>query len=289
MIQNRDEDLLPAADRRPPSAWLHFGLEPGAGMLPRTLAGLRTLAADLLADGDVADFFFVRKVPGLRVRFRCAEGRADAVDERVCAVLSRWELDGVVAGWCGGAYEPEEFLFGGPVSMAHVHRVFTADSTAWLGFHALAGSGGGPGPVWAMSLRMIRGLLDGLGIVGWEDLDVWDRLRRQAGRGFAADAELPEAGARAAVALRETWADARRSAAVLHPEAWGLAEAYCQDVAEIAARWREEYFTVGRPAVGPREAAAFVIVFHWNRAGLSAVRQALITSALTVRPRGVDR
>nr|WP_240929968.1 thiopeptide-type bacteriocin biosynthesis protein [Streptomyces coryli] len=253
-------------------------------MLRRVLAELRTLAADSLVAGDVADFFFVRKPPGLRVRFRCAEGRADAVDERVRTALDEWRRDGLVAAWSPGAYEPEEFLFGGPVSMAHVHRVFTADSLAWLGFHTEAD----PGPVWAMSLRMIRGLLDALGIVGWEDLDVWDRLRRQAGRGFAGDGQ-PPAAAPAAAALRAAWADPRQPAAVLSPQALRLAEEYGQEVTATAARWREEYFTAGRPAVGPREAAAFVIVFHWNRAGLSAVRQALITSALTARPRWAER
>jgi hypothetical protein len=38
--------------------------------------------------------------------------------------------------------------------------------------------------------------------------------------------------------------------------------------------------------VGPREAAAYYVVFHWNRAKLSFGRQALITEALAGETEG---
>lgn len=61
--------------------------------------------------------------------------------------------------------------------MRYVHRLFTVDALAWLAF-----IGSRPCPPWAFSLAMISGLLDGLEIVDWEDLDLWERIRRQAYR-----------------------------------------------------------------------------------------------------------
>jgi hypothetical protein len=64
-----------------------------------------------------------------------------------------------------GGYEPERHLFG-------------ADSGAWPAFHR-------PDPrppAWAYPLALLRHVLDGLGVFGWENLDVWDRILRRTGR-----------------------------------------------------------------------------------------------------------
>ncbi|MFD9824246.1 thiopeptide-type bacteriocin biosynthesis protein [Streptomyces violascens] len=270
--------------RRAPGPWLHYGVVPAPSVRAKFYAELRSTAQELLAaDEGAADFFFLHKPPGLRVRFRVPGPERAGVDRLLRERLTRWRSGGLLLDWTGGVYEPEEYLFGGPVSLRSVHRIFTADSLAWLGFHR---SGLGSRAAWAMSLVMVRDLLDALDIVGWEDLDVWDRLRRQTGRRYADGAEPPEEAERIAEALRAGWADPGTLARRLPAGAVEYAEEFRRAVVAAGERWRGDYFTVGDPAVGPREAAAFVIVFHWNRAGLSLVRQTLIAEALTVRPGG---
>jgi hypothetical protein len=65
-----------------------------------------------------------------------------------------------------------------PGAMASAHRVFTADSVAWLGYHSDPER---PAPTiarWAMSVLMIRSMLTAAGRTGWEVADVWDRIAR---------------------------------------------------------------------------------------------------------------
>ncbi|MEU7581398.1 thiopeptide-type bacteriocin biosynthesis protein [Streptomyces sp. NPDC041068] len=301
----RTPDIVTPVARRHPGAWLHFGVAPARGRRMDLYAELLGTARELLADGRAEEFFFLHKQPGVRMRFQAGASRAH-VDALLRQRLSYWHQEGLVADWNAGVYEPEEFLFGGPVSMRSVHRVFTADSLAWLGFHSAgihgapedrpAGrEGAGARPAWAMSLLMVRALLDALEIVGWEDLDVWDRLRRQTGRRFAAlghgagTAGLPAEAARIEAALRAGWTDPDSLTARLPDSAVKQAEEFRTAVAEAGEQWLRTYFTAGNALIGPREAAAFVIVFHWNRAGLSILRQTLIAEALTARPGGEQR
>lgn len=281
--------------------WLQFGLVPAPGrplQNAEMYATMRAASFRLLDAGLAADFFFMHKPPGIRLRFRGAEGACPELGDCLRESLSGWERSGLIGGWRAGVYEPEEQLFGGPVSMRSVHRIFTADSLAWLGYHAAAGvagsragqdNPGSPGPGWAMSLLLVRALLDALQIVGWEDRDVWDRLRRQAGRrlspGMAARPEL----ASLTSALKPAWSSPAALAALLSPSAARLAEAYRAAVLSEGKRWRADYLESGDAAVGARELAAFVTVFHWNRAGFSMARQALLTEALVASRPGAAR
>ncbi|MFE0172153.1 thiopeptide-type bacteriocin biosynthesis protein [Streptomyces sp. NPDC059002] len=297
----RTPDIVTPVVRRHPGAWLHFGVAPARGRHRVLYAELHDLTRELLADGRAEEFFFLHKHPGLRVRWQTTRPQRAAVDGLLRQRLVTWRQEGLIDEWHAGVYEPEEYLFGGPVSMRSVHRVFTADSLAWLGFHgephgSPAGrEGAGVRPAWAMSLLMVRALLDALEIVGWEDLDVWDRLRRQTGRRYAAGLRAAGAAgplaqvARIEAALRAAWADQETLAAALPAGAERRVEEYRAAVARAGERWLRTYFTAGNALIGPREAAAFVIVFHWNRAGLSVLRQTLIAEALTARPGGEHR
>lgn len=269
--------------------WVQFGLWRAAGRpdgRAELYAAIRAVSSRLLDEGRVSDFFFMHKPPGFRLRFQAAGATRPDLASQLASLFSRWQRSGLIMGWRPGVYEPEEHLFGGPVSMRSVHRIFTADSLAWLGFHA-AGPDAGPG--WAMSLLQIRALFEALHIDGWEDRDVWDRLQRQAGRRPPpATAARPELG-QLAVALRTAWSARQGLAARLSPAAAELAGAYRAAVLGAGSHWRADYLASGDATVGGRELAAFLIVFHWNRAGFPAARQALLTEAmLAIRP-GANR
>ncbi|QEU96569.1 thiopeptide-type bacteriocin biosynthesis protein [Streptomyces kanamyceticus] len=297
----RTPDIVTPVVRRHPGAWLHFGVAPARRGQRELYAELHDLSRELLADGRAQEFFFLHKHPGLRVRWQTARPHRPDVEGLLRQRLVAWQQEGLIEAWHAGVYEPEEYLFGGPVSMRSVHRVFTADSLAWLGFHSEPHDGpagrkdAGVRPAWAMSLLMVRALLDALEVLGWEDLDVWDRLRRQTGRRYAADLRAAGTAGPAAqvgrieAALRAAWADLESLAAALPEAVRRHAEEFRVSVALAGERWLRSYFTAGDALIGPREAAAFAIVFHWNRAGLSVLRQALIAEALTARPGGEPR
>lgn len=262
---------LPSQGERPGDEWVQVGIAT-AGRPP--YAELAPVVREWLADGVVSDFFFMHKPPGLRVRFAVAPGRAPWVRDRLRELTGRWRAAGLVTGARLGVYEPEEQLFGGPVSMRHVHRLFTVDATTWLDFHA-AGSGA---PAWALSLAMLRPVFAGLHIAGWEQCDTWGRVAR-AGR------ELPPGGpvdtGVADVALRRWWNRPVELAAALPVPARRLADRHANRVAPLLRDWRRGYFDTEDAVLGPRQACAFYTVFHWNRAALSYGRQVLIAGALS--------
>lgn len=255
--------------------WVQFGLMPQENSGHAAHSLLQELAGKLLRAGDIDNFFYMHKPPGLRVRFETAPDRRGQVAELVEAELATWQC---LADVRRGRYEPEEHLFGGPASMAHVHRLFTVDSQGWLAYFGLAESR----PRWMFSLMLVREMLNGLAISGWEDLSVWERIRRQAYR------EIPEALDRDKVSavtsvMRALWADPGALRQELGEHASNLAEEYGTRIRGCAQRWDAACFATGDCLIGPCEAAAFATIFHWNRGRLSAMTQALIATALSDR------
>lgn len=269
-----------------PDAWLQFGLQPGrpaqrAGMYAR----LSALSQSLLHDGRIRNFFFMHKDPGLRVRFELGPCERSSLVASIRAELDAGAAEGEIQEITPAVYEPETWLFGGPSSMEHVHRLFTHDASMWLQFHALAhGDPELAATSWALSLRVVRALLVGLRIVDWEDIDVWDRVRSRTGRRLPAETLGEEAFASVSEELRAAWLDPTRLRAVLPERLEALASATASAIADAAACWREQYLTSAEAHVGARAGAALFIIFHWNRAGLSPTRQALLAESLCRRP-----
>lgn len=262
----------PAVDR-----WVQLGLAVTREQTRPVYPELAELVRGWLAAGVVEDFFFMHKPPGLRVRFAPAPGRASLVRAELRRRTGEWRAAGLLSGVEPGVYEPEEHLFGGPASMDHVHRLFTVDATTWLDFHAARRHA----PAWALSLAMLRPVFDGLRIAGWEEQDVWGRVAG-AGRRVPAGAERSDA---AMAGLRHWWDHPAELLATLPDDVRAIAERHAVLVAPLARAWGAEYFRGEGAVSGPRQAAAYYVVFHWNRGALSFGRQALLTEALAV----VDR
>lgn len=97
---------------------------------------------DRLVDGGLLEgFFFMRKPPGLRLRYLLAEGADDAVPE-IEASLQHLADDGLLERWYPSVYEAEVFKFGGPDAISAVHAYFFADSSAWWRWEGLQGASG---------------------------------------------------------------------------------------------------------------------------------------------------
>jgi thiopeptide-type bacteriocin biosynthesis protein len=244
--------------------WFQVGLAPMSGQTGALFGELSTLVRRW-RDRDLLDqFFFMNKPPGLRVRFAPAPGQDPFVRAALRRLVRTWCAAGLVADVVPGVYEPETDRFGGPGPMAHAHRMFTVDATTWLEFHARPRRT----PAWALSLAMLRPVLDAMAVDGAREKAVWARVA-EAGRLLPPDVVAPAA---VTAGLREWW---RHPAALPDEEVRQLAAVHATAVAPLAAAWaaalREEDLA---------EAVAWYVVFNWNRAALSFGRQALLTSAL---------
>ncbi|MFB7629630.1 thiopeptide-type bacteriocin biosynthesis protein [Streptomyces sp. NPDC056149] len=278
--------LAAARDRSTAASWVQFNLAPEPERQPPVYDWLNAVARELLAAGRARNFFFMHKEPGLRVRFEASDGEVGALRaelERRFAERGGWRLSPL-----GVVYEPEQYLFGGHASMGHVHRLFTVDSLAWLDHYARRPGPRGEAAAWRVSLLLLREVISGLGVVGWEHRGVWEAVREDTGRRLPDGAHGEEAGGgeragwqRAVEGIRLFWERSGEEMLASFPgeERESLAERAVA-VGEAARQWRTGYFESGTATTGPRRAAAFAVIFHWNRARMSYARQCLLAEAL---------
>jgi thiopeptide-type bacteriocin biosynthesis protein len=245
-------------------------------------ARIKQFVGALFSDTLIENFFFLFKPPGLRLRFE-ATGAVCRLTDLIRSETSKWKADGLVGAELWGIYEPETTLFGGPRSMKHVHPLFTLDSLVWLeyhsGFETCRNASVHP---WYVSFTILRSLFDGLGIIGWEDLGVWEHIITRTGRELPADVsnwpEYPSVKS----AVLTAWDGAMDCFSQVRPQlTQDSIFATCDDSIRAAAgRWKASYFDSPDAWIGPREAAAYFTIFHWNRGRFSAPQQALIAESL---------
>ncbi|MGQ0841499.1 thiopeptide-type bacteriocin biosynthesis protein [Actinokineospora sp.] len=90
--------------------------------------------------GLITCWWFVRKNPHWRLRWRPAPHAAHAADHTVRQALNTMRTNGTIAETTETIYEPEIHAFGGDTAMDLAHRLFHADSRHLL--HHLAGDHG---------------------------------------------------------------------------------------------------------------------------------------------------
>jgi thiopeptide-type bacteriocin biosynthesis protein len=278
----RDDDGHTAAD---PREWIQYSMPLSAESKHRSAlySELHDVAQDLLTGGSIREFFYVHKSPGLRVRFQAQPSARQRVESIVTHKVATWKAAGLIGDPIPGIYEAETVLFGGERSMASVHRIFTADSLTWLKVLSAPEPPAARDCVWLVSLAMTRLLLDALEIVEFEDLSVWGRLRDQLGRRLGDAIRRQPEFTSARRALQESWSEMETLRDELSPRTRGIVEPYGTSVAETCRRWLDGYFRSTNATIGPRQAAAYLMMFHWNRGHVSMLRQALITEALASR------
>ena len=206
--------------------------------------------------------FFVRKPPGLRLRFG-----GDDLASRLEPVLFPWLADAErrndVRGFRVTVYEPETARFGGPVGMAIAHQAFDGDSRDAIGYETMSVEQrlGLSRPIFSLAAcsdLFRRSLGDHAEI--W---DVWQRLRRAVpepqrppGTAVLSTLELQRVVSGRAPDLRNLNADARSLLERRFDDNRRTASAI------VAAR------DAGRLTVGLRSWLAAFTIFHWNRFGL---------------------
>ncbi|WP_086820246.1 thiopeptide-type bacteriocin biosynthesis protein [Allokutzneria sp. NRRL B-24872] len=233
----------------------------GAARLGPALDQLRT-------EGAVAGWWFLRKHPCWRLRFLGTHTTA------VNRVLDELTDSGVIQRWWPTVYEPETAAFGGPTALHTVHDLFCADSAGVLDYlrHPAPGLGRRE-----LSLLLLSGLMRAAGFDTFECGDVFDRVARL--RPAPAD-----------TARLNTLADNVRvllsipnlAASNLFTPRGPVAHA-----ASWLAAFRTAGHQLGHDAAeghldrGLRAILTHVVIFHWNRFGLSATSQGILARAAT--------
>ncbi|HEX5886526.1 MAG TPA: thiopeptide-type bacteriocin biosynthesis protein [Pyrinomonadaceae bacterium] len=267
--------------------WLQIGIHPREDLVPHgdLCRQIACLARRLLIDSAIDNFFFMNKPPGMRLRFQTAAGRSsEDLADVLHGEVTRWREEGLIDCVEHGVYEPEGQLFGGPRSMSFVHALFTVDSLIWLDYHACrAVESEAISPAWLVSLAVLRTVFAGLDITGWEDAGVWDCIRKMAGRRFEEEQVSVPVYAEVAHEIRDVWSRRDQIGDLLHAAVKPIVASHSSVLLTGAAQWHSGYFSQPRATLGSRAAAAFYVIFHWNRAALSFTQQALLVESLSER------
>ena len=278
-------DAVEALVRRGPWVQVSVSTPFDDALAHRLQAHVRQFVGALFSEALIENFFFMFKPPGLRLRFE-ATGAVLALTSLIKSQVSSWRAEGLVDMELYGVYEPESSLFGGARSMGHVHALFTLDSLVWLEYHSyLATRRDTDIDAWSVSFTILRSLFDGLGIVGWEDLGVWEHIIERTGRQLPTDvATLPDYSSLESAVLNAWEGDMDWISQVGPRLRQDSVLATCHDsIRAAAARWKADYFDSANAWIGPRQAAAYFTIFHWNRGRFSGPQQALIAGILARR------
>jgi thiopeptide-type bacteriocin biosynthesis protein len=205
--------------------------------------------------------FFVRKPPGLRLRFAGAD-----VGRRLEPVLLPWlteaERRNDLRGFRFVTYEPEQARFGGPAGMAIAHGAFDFDSRDAMRYEAMSDEERSGVSRVDLSVAICSHLfLHSLGDRA-EIWDVWQRLYRVIAR----NAPIAPSDARGELDARI--ARDTLNPADLAPALRSLVEARFNENLRVAAAIVSAR-DAGRLRVGLRSWLSAVTIFHWNRLFLS--------------------
>lgn len=228
------------------------------------------IAARLDALDDAAGWWFLRKYPDWRVRVRTSNH--DAVQ----TLLDSLVTSGVIAGWRRGIYEPETAAFGGSTATSVVHNLFCADTRGVLGYVRQTDPGLGRRE---LSLLLLRALQQHAGLDSFEAGDVFSRVADIRPTPREADANRVQA---LAMKMRPLLSIPVQADNPLFTSGGPAAYAAAWLAAHIDAGQR-----LGRAAAagtlerGLRATLAHIVIFHWNRLGLSADAQGILAHAAT--------
>jgi thiopeptide-type bacteriocin biosynthesis protein len=269
-VQTYQAAGLAALQRRAEDAWYQVRIqfpdwsaaeEIGATRLGPALDGLAT-------EGAVTDWWFLRKYPCWRLRLPGANTAA------VNRMLDELTDSGAIQRWWPTVYEPETAAFGGQAGMDTVHDLFCADSAGVLDYlrHDAPGLGRRE-----LSILLLNGLMHAAGLDTFECGAVFDRVARL--RPAPADA-----------ARIGTLADNVR--VLLSIPNLGASELFTPGgPAAHAAPWLAAFRSIGHKLGhdaaeghldrGLRAILTHVVIFHWNRFGLSATSQGILARAAT--------
>lgn len=262
---------LAALEQRAEQAWYQVNVE-FSDWSAAEAVGANQLGARLThlqACGELGTWWFLRKHPCWRLRLR---------DPDVVAVnrqLDELTMTGGIARWWRTTYEPETAAFGGTNGMDTIHDLFCRDSRGVLDYvrHERPGIGRRE-----LSILLISGLFQAAGLDAFERGDVFARvalLRPSPADGTRIERLAENVRVLLSVPDLSTSGLFSPGEPAAHAGPWLAAfQNAGRQLGTTAAR--------GRLNRGLRAVLAHVLIFHWNRFGLSAASQSVLARAATM-------
>lgn len=254
---------------------LQFGVELGRDARSFA-AALSARVSSWLRARRIEYFFFMRKAPGMRLRF--FGPRVLAFEQALVAFLDREVARGTIRSHRRGVYDAETYQFGGEEGLRLMHAHATYDSVWAL---ELAKTARSEETVSILSLLALNHLLRQCVGDVFEGWDVWENMRL-AGR--VVDEHINR---RSLQALEES----SRAQRDLILATWHTPELILRSVSRADRLLMQAYFRSNvrwskklRAAVddnallyGVRKILPFYVIFHWNRLGFSPDLQRSLT------------
>ncbi len=235
----------------------------------------RTCVSPALRTGPVGPWWFVRKHPHWRIRYRPAVGATieDAISH-LAGALDSSVSRGVVGGWRPAAYEPETIAFGGPHGMALAHELFHFDSVGVLDHLRLTADGGREVmDAKATSLLLMTLMMRAARLEFGEQGDVWGRVEER--RPLAEDVTPEQVTGMVTPVRRLLLADA---VPLLDSGPLSPVRTWAKEL-ESGGRALAEAGGDGRLGLGVRGILARHVIFHWNRMGFTTRQQSIWSRA----------
>lgn len=220
---------------------------------------------------QLRSWWFLRKHPCWRLRLLTPPG--PVLPEPLANALDEATRHRHLIGWWPGIYEAETAAFGGQATISTIHELFAADSIATLTIRPTIKAFGQR----ELSILLISAMARAAGLEWYEQGDLWDRV--------AAERPLPDRPPDAMLAkmskdlLPLVCIDTSPGSALLTPGC----------LLHPATSWVDAFRTAGRQLGitdrsgnaqrGLREILSYVVIFHWNRLGLTSGAQAALAAA----------
>jgi thiopeptide-type bacteriocin biosynthesis protein len=232
----------------------------------RLFEAVTSLVKDLEKSGQLQSYFFMRKDPGLRLRFCLGAGAGGAISA-VESSLETLRKAKAVAKWVPSVYEPETYKFGGPEAMAAVHEHFYGDSSAWWRWEKLKRAGRTRIESRLLSASVLNHLFAAF-LDGPEEVwDVWCRLATLHGASIVSEGERPVVLGIDDLLDRVT------------PDEQRILRSYASINRSLARRFRV-LGAKGKLLYVNRLVLPHVAIHHWNRYGFSPDHRASIFTAM---------
>ncbi|MEU8804076.1 thiopeptide-type bacteriocin biosynthesis protein [Spirillospora sp. NPDC048819] len=269
-----------ALERRTEQRWHQVLIEFPDWEQAETIAATRLgpRLNELQTHGAIVGWWFLRKHPCWRLRLR-SPVTPDHIStdghKQLTSTLTELTDARVIKCWRTSVYEPEYAAFGGSTALGIIHDLFYADSRGVLEYarDELPDIGRRE-----LSIILLHALLRGAGLDWFESGDVFHRVARlRPPPPNPTSSDAPGA-----------LADSVRTLILVAAQ---TTDPICalNGPAESATAWRDAFHTTGRRLGaaaadgrldrGLRAVLTHVVIFHWNRLGLSATTQGILARA----------
>ncbi|MFC0628246.1 thiopeptide-type bacteriocin biosynthesis protein [Kribbella deserti] len=226
--------------------------------------------------GLIANWWFIRKAPCWRLRCQPGnEASFEALERHLKRLVDDMKASGHIATSWTSIYEPEVAAFGGPRGMQIAHDLFHADSHAILDYLTSQNRSSSALPVGRRELSVVlcSAMMRGAGQDWFEQGDIWNRVADL--RPVPPNTPLERLPDLAAKLRHLMTIDTKPGSALLNDSSdLGFASPWIDSFTKAGAAIAAT--TLSR---GTREIVAQHIIFHWNRMGLSASTQSILTRA----------